>query len=143
MKFGCKIDFCCMKNVVFKTCDIYTSISKSVCLNLPNLKIHLHLNIIYFVNYLFSFRYNVEFIEHTYLYHLKRTDIKHNFSPYFYVLYLTSKTSWSQTIGVIAFLPQAISVIAVGVKYHMKPSVACFFQTFAFVTFNKVCTSQV
>ena len=85
----------------------------------------------------------MEFIENAYLYHMKRTDIKHNFSPYFYVLYLTGSSPWSHIIGLLAFLPQAISVVILGVKYHARLPVACFLQIFAFVTFNKVCTSQV
>ena len=97
----------------------------------------------YLIDQFSHFRYGMEFIEHTYLYHLTRKDLQHNFSPYFYLLYLTSNYSWSNAIGLLAFLPQAISVFILGVKYHEKLSLACFLQTFAFVTFNKVCTSQV
>eukprot|EP00794_Sanderia_malayensis_P018604 gene18604-20475_t len=86
--------------------------------------------------------YGDEFIKETYLYHLTRKDIKHNFSPYFYVLYLTINSPASKLISLLAFIPQAVTVVAIGFKYHSRLSLACFLQTFAFVTFNKVCTSQ-
>ena len=92
---------------------------------------------------LLCFRYGFDFLEHSYLYHVTRKDVKHNFSVYFYMLYLTMDTHFSWIISLLAFLPQLLVVVVFGVKYYKDITFCCFVQTFAFVTFNKVCTSQV
>ncbi|VDO47047.1 unnamed protein product [Haemonchus placei] len=65
------------------------------------------------------------FLEEFLLYHIKRRDVAHNFSPYFYVSLL--------------FYPRWVSFCII---YHHDLPFCWFMSTFAFVTFNKVCTSQ-
>ncbi|KAI9144715.1 GPI mannosyltransferase [Paraphysoderma sedebokerense] len=86
--------------------------------------------------------YGYEFLHETYLYHLTRQDHRHNFSIYFYHLYLTFNSSKGAISSLLSFLPQFILVFAVGFCFGKDLFFAAFLQTFVFVAFNKVCTSQ-
>lgn len=92
--------------------------------------------------------YGWPFLEHSYFYHLTRIDHRHNFSPYNTLLYLNSSPGGSQStfeLERLAFVPQLLlSAVMVPLALAKKdlPS-TMLAQTFAFVTFNKVCTSQV
>ena len=97
--------------------------------------------------------YGWPFLEHSYLYHLIRSDHRHNFSPYSTILYLSSSPKPSglhsapPSFGLerLAFLPQLLlSAVFIPLELSKKDlPYTMLAQTFAFVTFNKVCTSQV
>ena len=90
-------------------------------------------------------RYGVTFLQESYLYHLSRQDHRHNFSLYFYYLYLTaSSVQPSLFARLVSFGPQLGLVAFLGILYGSEDlPFACFSQTFAFVMLNKVVTSQV
>ena len=94
-----------------------------------------------------TLRYGWPFLEHSYLYHLTRIDHRHNFSPYNTLLYLNSTPIAKSSLHLekLAFLPQLLlSAILIPVALAKKDlALSMLAQTFAFVTFNKVCTSQV
>jgi GPI mannosyltransferase 1 subunit M len=104
--------------------------------------------------------YGHEFLQHTFLHHVTRIDHRHNFSPYNVLLYLESARPYIRAttaaaagpgaarglhIESVAFLPQlllsCVLIPLVGAKKDLPATMLA--QTFAFVTFNKVCTSQV
>ncbi|CAD6579645.1 MAG: GPI mannosyltransferase 1 [Alectoria sarmentosa] len=91
--------------------------------------------------------YSKPFLTHTYLHHLTRIDHRHNFSPYNTLLHLSSAVP-SATGAVkfesLAFLPQlALSAVLIPLALAKKDLAGTMLaQTFTFVAFNKVCTSQ-
>jgi hypothetical protein len=89
----------------------------------------------------------MEFVRHSYTYHLTRIDHRHNFSVYNTLLHIKSAVGSSSGLGVesLAFFPQLfLSVVAIPLLLAKKDLASTMMaQTFAFVTFNKVCTSQV
>ncbi|GME85634.1 unnamed protein product [Ambrosiozyma monospora] len=104
--------------------------------------------------------YGQEFLDEAYLYHLVRLDHRHNFSVYNVGLYFTSFTGYSSLnflqehnlkIEQLAFVPQlllSIVLIPLGVIDQNSATLyqdllnSFFIQTFTFITYNKVCTSQ-
>ncbi|TFK72211.1 GPI mannosyltransferase 1 [Pluteus cervinus] len=97
------------------------------------------------------------FLYESYLYHLHRLDHRHNFSPYFYLTYLTytmasttahqAVAGWSKLLRspLTSFVPQMILSLGTGLLFGKRKEdliFAWFVQTVVFVQFNKVCTSQ-
>ena len=88
---------------------------------------------------LFYHLYGDVFLQETYLYHLTRRDTRHNFSVYFYLLYLTVEED-DIGINLITFLPQLVLILAVTKRFSGIHDIdfCLFCQTVVFVAFNKV-----
>lgn len=93
---------------------------------------------LFFINLTMYKFYGDDFLEHTYLYHVKRRDIRHNFSVFFYMLYLSS--AWWQNL--VCFVVQVWLILIISFKFSDDLPFCFFLLTFTFVTFNKVVTSQ-
>ncbi|XP_054724776.1 GPI mannosyltransferase 1-like [Uloborus diversus] len=131
-------------------CDVTGGFEKLKLLFVPNRK-RITFGVATLVGFIIPTAISVYFYGETYiqegfLYHLSRKDIKHNFSPYFYILYLseTMDPKVSSYISYAAFFVQAILILSVSFALCSPKYLApcLFLQTFIFVTFNKVCTSQ-
>jgi GPI mannosyltransferase 1 subunit M len=97
--------------------------------------------------------YGASFLHHGLLYHLTRTDHRHNFSLYFYSIYLSKSASLSSlsttsSLSLVAakwlpFFCQAIAMAVVVRRFVARNWLFCLFlETLVFVAFNKVVTGQ-
>ncbi|KAG5993138.1 GPI mannosyltransferase 1 [Claviceps pusilla] len=115
------------------------------------------------LNFIMYTIYGTPFLQHTFFHHMSRLDHRHNFSPYNILLYLrsadaassasafatassssSSSSSSSLRTESLAFVPQLLlsCVLIPFVLAKKDLATSMMAQTFAFVTFNKVCTSQ-
>lgn len=99
----------------------------------------------------FYVRYGWTFLYETYLYHLVRKDNRHNFSVYFYHIYLTGSLPESGVSSSVAdivskvlidFGPQLALLLSITAYYYKDITFCVLLQTMTFVAFNKVCTVQ-
>ncbi|XP_042015415.1 GPI mannosyltransferase 1-like [Salvia splendens] len=86
--------------------------------------------------------YGWDFLHEALLYHLTRTDPRHNFSIYFYHIYLHYEHELSILEKLISFLPQFIVQLILILRFAPDLPFCLFLQTVAFVAFNKVITAQ-
>ncbi|CAI9108706.1 OLC1v1008381C3 [Oldenlandia corymbosa var. corymbosa] len=86
--------------------------------------------------------YGWQFLHEALLYHLTRTDPRHNFSIYFYHLYLHYEYDFSVLEKLISFLPQVLVQLVLVLRFSHDLPFCFFLQTLAFVAFNKVMTAQ-
>lgn len=98
----------------------------------------------------FYWLYGWNFLYETYLYHLVRKDNRHNFSVYFYSIYLNSSNQvfsetdlFNQILNfLVDFGPQATLLLTITLIYYRDVTFAILLNTLTFVAYNKVCTVQ-
>ncbi|KAG9448551.1 hypothetical protein H6P81_008516 [Aristolochia fimbriata] len=99
-------------------------------------------SVFFFWTALFFSLYGWEFLNEAFLYHLTRTDPRHNFSIYFYHIYLHHQLEFSVLERLISFLPQLVVQLVLVFRFGKDLPFCFFVQTVAFVAFNKVITAQ-
>ncbi|KAJ0810451.1 putative GPI mannosyltransferase 1 [Helianthus annuus] len=98
--------------------------------------------VFFFCTGIFFYLYEWEFLHEALLYHLTRTDPRHNFSIYFYHIYLNYEREFAVLEKLISFLPQLVVQIVLVFRFAQDFPFCFFVQTVAFVAFNKVITAQ-
>ncbi|CAH1445172.1 unnamed protein product [Lactuca virosa] len=91
---------------------------------------------------IFFYLYEWEFLHEALLYHLTRTDPRHNFSIYFYHIYLNYERQFSVLEKLVSFLPQLMVQLLLVFRFAHDFSFCFFVQTVAFVAFNKLFTGD-
>ena len=76
------------------------------------------------------------------LYHLIRKDHRHNYSIFYYTIYLTYDVDFSKYLSLVTFLPQMILILAVTIFLYKDINLCLIILTMIFVHFNKVITAQ-
>jgi hypothetical protein len=102
--------------------------------------------------------YGYTFLYETYLYHITRIDTRHNFSVYFYQLYLEASAAsipsvlsttlaigavdLARVLPLLSFLPQLLTLAFFSARLYRDLPLCIFASTLVFVAFNKVVTAQ-
>lgn len=96
------------------------------------------------ITYLFFYLYGIRFIDESLLYHLKRIDIRHNYSVYFYLQYLSYEHGLSLVYKLIMISPQIVLLLILSCYYGNYNDISFCEMTLAFVlvAFNSVLTCQ-
>ncbi|KAG5472420.1 hypothetical protein LSCM1_03819 [Leishmania martiniquensis] len=91
--------------------------------------------------------YGQQYLDEAFLYHIHREDHRHNFSPYWLLMYLNMGrrnlgVGRDHSAGLFAFLPQLAVLGYASWKLRTNVAHAFCIETILFVAFNKVCTVQ-
>lgn len=88
--------------------------------------------------------YGFAFLQESLLYHLARKDARHNFSVYFYMLYLSADQPADVIQKIFTFFPQLLLLLITSYYYSERSKLpfAMFVQAIIAVIYNPVLTSQ-
>ena len=87
---------------------------------------------------LIGFKFLYEYL----LYHLVRKDHRHNYSIFYYTIYLTYDNDFSKYLSLITFLPQMTLILIATIFLYKDINLCLIVLTMIFVHFNKVITAQ-
>lgn len=90
----------------------------------------------------FYLLYGNKFLYEYFLYHLVRKDHRHNYSIFYYLIYLTYSTNLSKLLSFLTFAPQVILIVLSTLFLFQSINLCLLVLTMVFVTFNKVITAQ-
>lgn len=90
--------------------------------------------------FFFYYIYGYTYLFESFLYHASRIDIHHNYSIFFYLLYLQSSIQSIHSLWM--WIPHLILFPLISYLYHNNLCLGIFLLSFLFVTFNKVITAQ-
>jgi len=76
------------------------------------------------------------------IYHLVRKDHRHNFSIFYYLIYLTYNNQLGKLLSLVTFVPQVLLVGISSLTLFHNINLCLVIVTMIFVTFNKVITAQ-
>lgn len=95
---------------------------------------------------LFYWMYGYQFLYESLIFHLKRTDIRHNYSVYFYLQYLTYKAPDAYQVidKLLMIVPQLSLLVVFPIFYSSRKHLhfCSFCLVFVVVMFNSVLTCQ-
>lgn len=96
------------------------------------------------LTFLFYKLYGYEFLDESLLFHLRRRDIRHNFSVYFYHQYLSFFYSTAAYHRVLTVAPQLALLLALSLVYGSGRDIlfCTLCQTVVIVSYNSVLTCQ-
>ena len=88
--------------------------------------------------YLIGYKFLYEYL----LYHIIRKDHRHNYSMFYYLIYLTYNSKLSKFLSLITFFPQIILILLTTLLKYENINLCLILLTMIFVVFNKVITAQ-
>ncbi|XP_050680263.1 GPI mannosyltransferase 1 [Leptidea sinapis] len=95
--------------------------------------------------YSMYYLYGYEFLFETYIYHIFRKDVRHNFSVLFYYTYLTAGQITIDLVKILTQLCECILLFVISLSFGVQPKstpFAIFCQSVVLVAYNSVMTSQ-
>lgn len=99
-------------------------------------------SVFFFFLVVFYLMIGYKFLYEYLLYHIVRKDHRHNYSMFYYLIYLTYDSDFSKLLSLIAFLPQMSLIMFVTFYLYKNINLCLIVLTMIFVAFNKVMTAQ-